>query len=159
MNSFANRLFALEVSSPLTNTALLVLRLWLGLTIALNHGWDKLAHFSEKAEKFPDVTGLGSTTSLCLAVFAEFFCGALLALGLVTRFAALMLCATMAVAFARMHKFALSGPGNGELAFIYLAGFMTILIAGPGRWSADACVFRKPSASDATGTNEPRPPS
>src|SRR5207247_839087 len=117
MNSFANRLFALEVSSPLTNTALLVLRLWLGLTIALNHGWDKLAHFSEKAEKFPDVTGLGSTTSLCLAVFAEFFCGALLALGLVTRFAALMLCATMAVAFARMHKFALSGPGNGELAF------------------------------------------
>ena len=150
MKSIVRCLFAPEASGPLTTKALLVLRLWLGLTILLNHGWDKLAHFSEKADKFPDVTGLGSAVSLGLAVFAEFFCGALLVLGLLTRFAALMLSITMGVAFSMAHKFALSGPRSGELAFIYLAGFVAILIAGPGGCSADACLFRKPSAPPTT---------
>jgi putative oxidoreductase len=149
MKSIVRCLLAPEASGPLTTTALLALRLWLGLTILLNHGWDKLAHFSEKADKFPDVTGLGSAVSLGLAVFAEFFCGALLVLGLMTRFAALMLSITMGVAFAYAHKFKLSGPGSGELAFIYLAGFVTILVAGPGRCSADACLFTRPSAPPA----------
>src|SRR6266508_2746741 len=98
MNAICHRLFAPAPGSPLTDAALLALRLWFGLTILLNHGWDKLAHFSEKSSQFPALLGLGSTGSLTLSVFAEVFCAALLVLSLVTRFAALGLCINMTVA-------------------------------------------------------------
>jgi putative oxidoreductase len=142
--NICHRLFAPGLNSQLTDFALLVLRLWFGLTLLLNHGWEKLTHFSEKSSQFPALLGLSSGGSLALAVFGEVFCAALLVIGLVTRFAALSLCINMAVAFALVHKMALSGQHSGELAFIYLAGFVTVLLAGPGRLSADACVFGKP---------------
>jgi len=44
----------------------------------------------------------------------------------------------MAAAFLTVHKLALTGPDNGELAFVYLAGWTTLLIAGAGRLSLDA---------------------
>jgi uncharacterized membrane protein YphA (DoxX/SURF4 family) len=43
----------------------------------------------------------------------------------------------MATAFAVGHSFALSGDRSGELPFIYLAGFLAIVIAGPGKYSVD----------------------
>jgi putative oxidoreductase len=43
----------------------------------------------------------------------------------------------MSVAFFLVHKMALKGPMSGEMAFIYLAGFVTVLLAGPGRFSVD----------------------
>jgi len=49
------------------------------------------------------------------------------------------------VAFALVHKMALSGASSGELAFIYLAGFLTLLVAGPGQFSADGILFSKPA--------------
>lgn len=117
---------------------LLLLRLWLGLSLLLLHGWVKLTGFSEVSQKFPDILGIGAPANLALAVFAETFCALLLALGLFTRVAALVLAVTMAVAFIFAHKGALSGPASGELAYIYLAGFLTLLITGPGRFSVDA---------------------
>jgi len=44
----------------------------------------------------------------------------------------------MGVAFLFVHKLALKGQGSGELAFIYLAGFVTLFIAGPGRFALDS---------------------
>ena len=44
----------------------------------------------------------------------------------------------MSVAFFVVHKAALAGPNNGELAFVYLGGFVTLIIAGAGRFSFDA---------------------
>lgn len=120
--------------------ALLVLRLWLGLTILLNHGWAKFAGFSQMSAKFPDPLGIGPATSLGLAVFAEVAMGALLALGLFTRFAALVLVIELGVAFMKVHGHALGGPMSGELAFLYLAGFVTILIAGGGKLSVDRTI-------------------
>lgn len=120
-----------------TDFALLVLRLWLGLTLLLNHGWDKLTHFSAYAEKFGNPIGIGATPSLVLVVFAEVVCSALLVLGLWTRFAALVLAINMGVAFFIAHNHALSGAGSGELAFIYLAGYVTILFAGGGSFALD----------------------
>lgn len=118
---------------------LLVLRAWLGLSMSLLHGKGKLFGFSEMSAKFPDLLGIGSPASLALAVFAEVVCSVLLVLGLFTRLAALNLAITMSVAFFLAHKASLAaGPGSGELAFIYLAGFVTLLIAGGGRYSLDA---------------------
>ena len=126
-----------------SNLALLVLRLWLGLTMLLLHGLVKLQGYAEMSTKFPDPFGIGSKASLSLAIFAEVVCSILLILGLFTRFAALNLVVTMTVAFAVAHKAALTGPGNGELAFIYLAGYAVLLIAGAGRFSLDASLGSK----------------
>jgi putative oxidoreductase len=135
--------FAPDPNTKKADSALLVLRLWLGLAIFFNHGLDKLMHFSDKSGKFPDVIGIGSTASLAFAVFAEVFCGAFVTLGLVTRLAALNLAITMLVAFAKVHQWKLTGEHSGELAFLYLAGFVTLFIAGPGRFSADNALFKK----------------
>lgn len=118
--------------------ALLVLRLWLGVSMLVLHGWGKLTGFSGLTSKFADPFGFGPTTSAALAVFAEVVCAALVAIGLATRFAALVLMILLVVAFTMVHGRALSGPGNGELAFVYLAGFTAIFLAGPGRFSVDA---------------------
>ena len=44
----------------------------------------------------------------------------------------------MAVAFSFAHGGALSGPRNGELAFVFLAAFIAVFLAGAGRYSLDA---------------------
>ena len=74
-------------------------------------------------------------------MFAEFFASILLVLGLVTRFAALVLAVNMTVAFFFAHKAALRGEHNGELAFIYLGGYLVLLLAGAGRISLDRLAF------------------
>ena len=66
----------------LSAAGLCALRVFVGLTMLLAHGWPKLAGFSTKAAKFPDPLGVGSEASLVLAIFAEVFCSILLALGL-----------------------------------------------------------------------------
>lgn len=115
---------------------LLLLRLVLGLTMLFNHGLAKLKGFSTIAPKFLPVLGSGEI-GLGLAVFAEVGCAALLVLGLFTRFAALILAVTMAVAFFVVHKASLSGEMSGEMALLYLVGFLTIVFAGAGKFSAD----------------------
>ena len=65
-------------------------------------------------------------------------------LGLLTRFGALTLVIDLAVAFIMVHKMAVGmAPHSGELAFIYLAGFAAILLAGPGKFSMDKALFGK----------------
>ncbi len=120
-----------------TDLGLLALRVGLGATMLYYHGWDKLSHFADKAGKFPGVFGLPSNISLGMAVFAEFFCALLVILGVFTRLAALNLVVTMGVAFFVVHKAALTGPGSGELAYVYLIGFLALVFAGAGRYSVD----------------------
>ncbi len=84
-----------------------------------------------------DPLGVGHTTSLSLTVFAEVVCAALLVLGLFTRFAALVLVIEMGVAFFMVHQRALTGSGSGEMAFLYLAGFVTLFLAGGGQFALD----------------------
>lgn len=140
------RVFAPGSNPFWTNLALLLLRVWLGATMLLNHGMGKLTGFKSMAGGFPDPLGVGHTTSLVLVVFAEAICAGLLAVGLVTRFASLVLAIDMAVAFFAVHKGALSGEHSGELAFVYLAGYAAIVIAGPGSFSADKMLFKAGSA-------------
>jgi putative oxidoreductase len=137
------KIFAPGNDSALTSFGLLVLRLWIGLTMMLNHGLDKLTHFDKYSQHFVSFMDLGPSASLCLSIFAEFFASALLVLGLFTRFGALALTINMSVAFIMVHKMALSGPMPGELAFIYLAVYVTLLFAGPGKLSLDKIFFGK----------------
>lgn len=116
----------------------LILRGWLGLTMLINHGIPKLMKFNEMAASFPDPLGVGPKFSFGLSLFAEVVCSALLVVGFLTRFAALSLAITMGVAFIIVHKASLTpGPASGELAFMYLAGFLALVFTGAGRYSVD----------------------
>lgn len=120
-----------------TDLGLLFLRVSLGLTMLLLHGWVKVQNFSTIAPKFLPLFGLPSNISLGMAIFAEVVCAALLIVGLFTRFAALGLSITMAVAFFIAHNAQFTGEKPGELAFVYMTGFITLLLAGGGKYSAD----------------------
>jgi putative oxidoreductase len=131
------RILRLDFLPSSVDAGLLILRLWLGLSLLALHGWGKLSKFEEMAGKFADPLGIGTKASLSLAVFGEVVGSILLILGLFTRLGALACATTMAVAFFLVHKGVLEGPQSGELAFIYLAGFATLLIAGGGRFALD----------------------
>lgn len=115
---------------------LLVLRMFLGLTMLFAHGvgkWGRL--FSGGEIQFRDPLGVGDTTSLALAVFAEVFCSVLLALGLMTRWALIPLIITMLVATFIVHS---ADPfGVMEKAMLYGVGYITIFLTGPGKYSVD----------------------
>lgn len=116
---------------------LLILRVALGFSMLLLHGRGKILNFAATAEKFPALFGLPANVNVGIAVFAEVFCSALLIAGLFTRFAALMLCGTMGTAFFFVHKSALVGANSGELAMVYLVGYVTLLFCGAGKFSVD----------------------
>jgi putative oxidoreductase len=135
--------------SMLTSFALLLLRAWLGLCMLLLHGVGKVKDFSKLSADFPDPLNVGHTASLALVVFAEVVCSVLLVLGLVTRFAALVLAVNVFVAFFIVLQGALTGPHSGEIAFIYLAGYVALLFAGAGKLSLDKMIFGKGSKAPA----------
>ena len=133
--------------------ALLVARLWFGLTMLFNHGFEKLAHFKDIVGTFPDPLGFGQEASLVLVIFAEVLGSLLLTIGLLTRLAASVLVIDMFVAFLMVHKTAMTGQSGGELAFLYLAGYITLLIAGGGLFSLDTVAFAKSSLGHAQRRN------
>src|SRR5438128_1830954 len=110
--------------------ALLLLRLWFGGAMLLLHGWDKVVHFSTYSGQFIKFVGLSQSVSLGLAIFGELVCSALLVLGLFTRFAAVGVGITMAVAFWSAHGGKLSGPTSGEMPFLFLGAFAALFLAG-----------------------------
>ena len=103
--------------------------------LIMTHGWPKLIHFTERAQTFQDPIGLGSTISLSLALFAEFFCGAFLMIGLFSRIVLIPMIINMMVIVFIVH-----GPkplGDKELSLFYLISFVLLFLSGPGRYSAD----------------------
>ncbi len=133
-------LFGPGPETTLPSLGILVLRIAVGAMMFFLHGWAKLTGFNEMKEGFPDPIGAGSEVALGLAVFAEVGCSALLVLGLFTRLAALPLAVTMGVAVFLIHG---ADPiPDKELPILYLAVYLTLLISGPGRYSADALIHR-----------------
>lgn len=117
----------------MSDLGLLILRLYLGLAMMLAHGMPKLLGFSEKVGQFADPLGLGSATSLSLAIFAEVICSGLLVLGLFSRLALIPLMITMATAFFVIHG---ADPfQKKELALMFLISYMALFLTGPGRYS------------------------
>lgn len=121
--------------STFTDLGLLVLRLWFGGVMLVAHGIPKLGRLSASPIEFPDPLGVGPFVSLLLTLFAEIACAGAVALGLVTRFAAVPLIITMVVAGLVVHGD--DGFKRQELALTYLAGYLAILLTGPGRLSLD----------------------
>jgi putative oxidoreductase len=133
------KLFVPSDDSELTHMALLVTRLCFGLTMLFNHGILKITHFKELAGTFQDPLRVGPEASLILVALAEVVGSILLTVGFFTRIAAAVLVIDMFVAFLMVDKTVMQG--EGELAFLYLAGFVILAISGGGMFSVDAVAF------------------
>ena len=131
------RILSIKYSAGAFNFGMLVLRVALGV-LMLNHGYAKLVHFNGMKSNFVNFLGMGSTLSLSLDIFAEFFCSAFLILGLFTRLAVIPILIAMSVALFKVHHGLLFGAG--ERAAIYLACCITILFCGPGKVSMDGMI-------------------
>ncbi|HLP20854.1 MAG TPA: DoxX family protein [Chitinophagales bacterium] len=134
------QILATKVTALQANLSLLLLRVTLGV-LMIPHGYMKLTKFSELQEKFMDFMGLGKSVALSLTIGAEFFCSILLVAGLLTRFSVVPLIIAMIVAVFTAHNGEIFG--DGEHAFLYLIGYVVILIAGGGKYSADGLLLKK----------------
>jgi len=131
------RLLTTNYSAGAFNMAMLLLRLVAGI-LMMNHGYGKLAHFTDTAQHMPTFLGINSTIVTALVVFAEFFCSLFLILGLFTRLACIPLIIAMCYALFKAHKGEFFG--DGEMAALYLGTYFTLLIVGPGKVSVDGMI-------------------
>ena len=132
-----------ETSRPV-DIGLLVLRVGIGLMMAFGHGLGKIPPSQGFIEGAVGGMGLPFPTLFAwLAALSEFLGGLLIAVGLLTRPAAIALASTMAVAFLVTHGGALSGDNSGEMAFLYLVPAIALAFTGAGRYSLDQVVWRR----------------
>lgn len=113
---------------------LLAVRVAIGL-LFMNHGIQKWSNFQELSATFPDPLGVGSHTSLILAIFGELACSLAFIFGALYRLAMLPMIFTMLMAFFVIHG---GDPLQvKELSLLYLIIFVIMYIAGPGKFSVD----------------------
>lgn len=119
----------------------LILRLTFGFGMFYGHGLPKLTKLFSGAEiQFADPIGLGTTTSFILVTFAEGIASLFIMLGLFTRISATSVIIAMIVAAFVFHG---GQPfGKFELPFVYLFGYIAILILGPGKHSLDNLISK-----------------
>jgi putative oxidoreductase len=129
-------LFGREANATATDLGLLVLRVFSGLALALAHGWGKVP----PGDGFVNmIAGLGFPAPLVfawLAAMAEFGGGLLIALGLLTRPASLLVAGHFV--FVAFVAHAGDPFGRRELALFFLFVALLYLLAGAGRYSVDA---------------------
>lgn len=112
--------------------AFALLRIVVGVLFAV-HGSQKL--FGVPGDQPP----MALASLMGVAGIIEFAGGLLIAIGLLTRFAAFIASGTMAVAYFMAHapKGTLPIINQGELAVVYCFVFLYIWAHGPGVWSID----------------------
>ena len=126
-------------SSPTSVSAgLLILRIFAGLSLFLKHGLEKLTGYSTMVQHFPNPLHIGAHATLAFALLSDGICSVLVVLGLFTRPAAAIVVINLLAAFFFVHHAAFFSNNHVEMVWIYIAVFLAILLAGPGRFSIDA---------------------
>ena len=101
----------------------------------LPHGWSKVNRLFADEIKFSDPIGIGELPSLILVTFAELIVPILIILGFKTRWFSIFPIITMIVV-AFIHKWD-QGFFEIEKALLFLSGFISISLIGPGKYSID----------------------
>ena len=137
----------LRIDTPTYSTrdlGLLVLRLGVGTSLALFHGWGKIsggpARWHDIGTAMPDL-GLAFLPAFWgfMAGFAEFFASILLAVGFLFRPAAALLAFTMLVAITHHLRIPAGDPGSGWRAASHAVElfcvFVALFLSGPGKYA------------------------
>ncbi|MBS1261245.1 MAG: hypothetical protein MAG453_00566 [Calditrichaeota bacterium] len=120
--------------------AVFVLRLCIAAMMIAGHGWRKVVDFETLRVSFSDPFALGPAFTLYLALLVELAGSLLLLIGLATRYAAAGLLLAMLTAAFIVHG---GGPwAKMELPLLYALVYLTLLLAGAGRISLDAFLYR-----------------
>ena len=153
------RLYALfvRITNRLQSPLLLAIRLYWGWQISQN-GWGKLHNLPHVTEFFQSL-GLPAPgfTATFVSSF-EFIGGILLALGLLSRIAALGLFIDMTTAYITSDRQAFtsffSDPNKFVAAdpFIFWFFALIILIFGPGKFALDTLIARSRHKTESTNT-------
>ena len=140
---FVRHFFYCDTTGWIGSVGLFALRFVMGAAFIL-HGWPKIQHPLDWMGPEASVPAIFQM----LAAVAEFFGGMALIVGLLTRLASLGLMANMIVALAIVHLphgdpfVGKPGGHSYELAAVYLACAILLVLLGPGRYSVDALLFR-----------------
>ena len=121
-----------------------ITRLIVGLLFAC-HGGQKILGFPPGGHGMPtEMLGI-------VGAWIELVGGFMVALGLLTRFAAFIAAGEMAVGYFMAHAPQSFFPivSKGEAAVFYCFFFLFVVFHGPGRWSLDALLFKKSAAPAA----------
>ena len=128
-----------------SDIGILILRIFPGVVMFLNHGLNKISAGIAKWERLGGaLTNLIGFESLkiffgFMASYAESIGALFIMLGLLTRFSSFLLFFTMMVASLK-HYF--EGEFS-ELAFIYGCIYFALIISGPGKYSVDNILEKK----------------
>lgn len=108
----------------------------------MEHGLMKLAHFPAAQPGAPDPL----PPLLLAAGWLEIVGGALLTIGLFTRPVAFVVSGQMAIAYFMAHGSKGFWPAlnGGEAAILFCFVFLYLVFQGPGEWSVDAQVRKRP---------------
>ena len=138
---------------PLTSTGIAVLRIVAGLIFVM-HGWRKaMAGFDAVSASFEGMGVFSGSLALAAAVavtLVELIFGALLILGFKTRWVAVPLAVTMAVAMLVVHlpKGFFVDQGGFEFTLILLAALVMLMLSGAGSLSVDRLLRKQPAPSE-----------
>ncbi len=161
-----------EYPNKLVSIGLLILRLGFG-GFLMTHGWGKLQMLlAGNYAEFGDPIGLGPGVSLTLITFAEFFCSLAVAVGLLTRLAAVPVVIGMGVAafvfhaadpwtMGRAAELFMAGQADSwaskEPALLFLLAFLTLIFTGAGRYSLDGLIWPRLRRRRTYEPPSPRP--
>jgi putative oxidoreductase len=133
-----------------TSAGLLILRLFLGLGLAA-HGYQKFFLFGITgfAGLLQQLGAPAPQGSAWLSASTELVGGTLIALGLFTRGAAVLLAVNMAVAAFLAHSgyFVTNTPPGREYPLNLAAAFVALALTGAGQFSIDHRLVRRPENS------------
>src|SRR5579864_4692389 len=136
--------------SQATSAGLLLLRLFLGLGLAA-HGYQKFFLFGIGgfAGLLEQLGTPAPHAAAWLSASTEFVGGLLIAVGLFTRLAAIPLAINLVVAAFLAHSgyFITNTPPGREYALNLAAAFVTLALTGPGQYSLDHRLARRPENS------------
>jgi putative oxidoreductase len=122
--------------------ALAVLRIMTSL-LFMEHGLMKLFHFPAAQPGAPDPLPL----LLLAAAIIEVSGGALIAVGILTRFSAFICSGEIAVGYFMAHAPKSFWPAlnQGDAAILFSFVFFYLIFAGPGAWSLEDVLRRSPA--------------
>lgn len=124
-----------QLRSQQINIGILILRVGIAMLLIV-HSFNLLSHLTESQDSFIVLMGLNNPITIALALSAELICGMLLFVGLGTRLILLPLIIAMSTIIITVHQCNIFE--TGKTAFLFLIGFVVMLIIGAGKYSMDS---------------------